>query len=239
MRYSPTGQRCISIHSNTKAPTARRSKPVFWHRRIARSPAHRTFHPRRTLHRDGSCLPLRFPAARVPRFWRSLCKFSRLCRLRRAFARAIAGTTGRGVSITWVRWRLPSPGALTRTGWAYGDPLTGDLPPVGSSGHSAPLQGCDCRGGRNRFRDLYLSDAPDGIARDLGGRPHEGFPMSIAPRSPMTYAHRCTTPTLLLHGEEDLRCPISEAEQFFRALQDAWGARERVGAHTWAIPWAP
>lgn len=65
----------------------------------------------------------------------------------------------------------------------------------------------------------YLSDAPDGIVRDLGGPPHE-IPDIYRSRSPLTYAHRCTTPTLLLHGEDDLRCPIAEAEQFYRALQD-------------------
>ncbi|TRY21006.1 prolyl oligopeptidase family serine peptidase, partial [Brevibacillus sp. LEMMJ03] len=38
--------------------------------------------------------------------------------------------------------------------------------------------------------------------------------------SPMTYAHRATTPTLFIHGEQDFRCPISEAEQFYRVLTD-------------------
>lgn len=54
----------------------------------------------------------------------------------------------------------------------------------------------------------------------LGGRPHD-VPDIYRSRSPITYAHRCATPTLLLHGEEDLRCPIEEAEQFYRALHDA------------------
>lgn len=66
----------------------------------------------------------------------------------------------------------------------------------------------------------YLSDAPDWIVRDLGGRPDE-IPDVYRSRSPLTYASRCQTPTLLLHGEDDLRCPIAEAEQFFRALLDA------------------
>jgi dipeptidyl aminopeptidase/acylaminoacyl peptidase len=65
-----------------------------------------------------------------------------------------------------------------------------------------------------------LTDAPDGFRRELGGRPDE-IPEVYQERSPLTYAHRCTTPTLLLHGEVDLRCPISESEQFYRALCDA------------------
>jgi dipeptidyl aminopeptidase/acylaminoacyl peptidase len=65
----------------------------------------------------------------------------------------------------------------------------------------------------------YLSDVPDIFAQELGGRPHE-IPDVYRARSPITYGHRSVTPTLLVHGEEDLRCPISEAEQFYRLLQD-------------------
>lgn len=67
--------------------------------------------------------------------------------------------------------------------------------------------------------EYYLTDAPEGFQRDLGGRPHE-IPEVYRDRSPLTYAHHCATPTLLIHGEDDLRCPISEAEQFYRALKD-------------------
>lgn len=73
----------------------------------------------------------------------------------------------------------------------------------------------------------YLSDAPDAFARDLGGRPDE-IPDVYRSRSPITYARRCATPVLLLHGEDDLRCPIEEAEQFHRALLDAGCPSEMV-----------
>jgi dipeptidyl aminopeptidase/acylaminoacyl peptidase len=73
----------------------------------------------------------------------------------------------------------------------------------------------------------YLCDAPDIFALDLGGRPHE-IPDVYRSRSPLTYAWRCKTPTLMLHGEEDLRCPVSEAEQFYRALHDVGCPTELV-----------
>ncbi len=38
-------------------------------------------------------------------------------------------------------------------------------------------------------------------------------------RSPLTYAPRITTPTLLLHPENDLRCPIEQSEQLYMALK--------------------
>lgn len=79
----------------------------------------------------------------------------------------------------------------------------------------------------NLVTSYYNGDAPEVRARDIGGRPHE-IPELYRTRSPLTYAHRCTTPTLLLHGEADLRCPIGEAEQFFRALRDAGCTTELV-----------
>ncbi|WP_281200072.1 alpha/beta hydrolase family protein [Nonomuraea candida] len=39
-------------------------------------------------------------------------------------------------------------------------------------------------------------------------------------QSPMTRAGEVTTPTLLLHGESDDRCPIGQVEQWFAALRE-------------------
>jgi dipeptidyl aminopeptidase/acylaminoacyl peptidase len=72
----------------------------------------------------------------------------------------------------------------------------------------------------------YLNDT-DVFVHELGGRPHE-IPDLYRSRSPLTYAPRCRTPTLMLHGERDARCPIAEAEQFYRALHDAGCKTELV-----------
>lgn len=37
--------------------------------------------------------------------------------------------------------------------------------------------------------------------------------------SPIYYVKNVKTPTMLIHGEEDYRCPIEQAEQFFNALK--------------------
>lgn len=79
----------------------------------------------------------------------------------------------------------------------------------------------------NWLTKYYLSDATDWIVKDLGGTP-EDIPDVYRSRSPLTYARSCRTPTLLLHGEEDARCPIQEAEQFYRALHDAGCTTEFV-----------
>ena len=38
-------------------------------------------------------------------------------------------------------------------------------------------------------------------------------------RSPLTYAPNVETPVLLMHGEDDARCPIEQSEQYFVALK--------------------
>lgn len=52
----------------------------------------------------------------------------------------------------------------------------------------------------------------------LGGHPHE-IPEVYARCSPITYAHRCKTPTLLIQGEADYRCPAEQSEQFYTVLK--------------------
>jgi dipeptidyl aminopeptidase/acylaminoacyl peptidase len=51
-----------------------------------------------------------------------------------------------------------------------------------------------------------------------GGTRFESFE-ELVKRSPITYAPNVKTPVLLLHGEEDLRCPIEQSEQYFVALK--------------------
>lgn len=53
---------------------------------------------------------------------------------------------------------------------------------------------------------------------ELGGKPHE-IPEVYARCSPITYAHRCKTPTLLVQGESDWRCPAEQSEQFYTVLR--------------------
>lgn len=52
------------------------------------------------------------------------------------------------------------------------------------------------------------------------GDPHE-HPDWYAAHSPSTFAHRATTPTLLMQGEADHRCPLSQSEAMFTALKRA------------------
>ena len=55
-------------------------------------------------------------------------------------------------------------------------------------------------------------------AFEFGGAPHEK-PDLLAQQSPLTHVGSVNTPTLVLHGDADDRCPVGEAEQWFTALR--------------------
>jgi dipeptidyl aminopeptidase/acylaminoacyl peptidase len=57
-------------------------------------------------------------------------------------------------------------------------------------------------------------------ALEYGGAPHEERAWYAA-HSPSTFAHQVRTPTLIIHGEADERCPIGQGEQMFVALLKA------------------
>ncbi|MDE2750399.1 MAG: S9 family peptidase [Chloroflexota bacterium] len=52
----------------------------------------------------------------------------------------------------------------------------------------------------------------------MGGHPHEILE-TYERCSPITYAHRCTTPTLMVQSEIDWRCPAEQSEQFYTVLK--------------------
>ena len=54
--------------------------------------------------------------------------------------------------------------------------------------------------------------------RQWGGRRVDAG-QAMRERSPLTYAAHVETPVLLLHGEDDHRCPIEQSEQYFVALK--------------------
>lgn len=146
------------------------------------------------------------------------------------FTRALAGDWGsRGFGDhmaavdTAVARGLADPARLGVWGPSHGGFATGWI-----VGHTHRFRAAVAESSAMNFSTMYyLSDAADLFLYDLGGRPDE-IPDVYRSRSPITYAHRCRTPTLLLHGEDDQRCPIGEAEQFYRVLRDVGCPTELV-----------
>ncbi len=71
--------------------------------------------------------------------------------------------------------------------------------------------------------DRYSQWGTSDMACKTGAGSFPGDPWTAADfyreRSPITYVAQMRTPLLLAHGENDLRCPISQSEQLFVALE--------------------
>jgi dipeptidyl aminopeptidase/acylaminoacyl peptidase len=58
-----------------------------------------------------------------------------------------------------------------------------------------------------------------GFVRSYVGQDHLSAPHAYARHSPISYVSDMTTPLLIIHSEDDLRCPINQAEELFVALR--------------------
>ena len=63
------------------------------------------------------------------------------------------------------------------------------------------------------------SDIGTFFDRMFVGRTMPDDALTLWSASPMSTAHRITTPTLIVHAEQDHRCPIEQAEQLFTMLR--------------------
>ena len=81
---------------------------------------------------------------------------------------------------------------------------------------AAPEQGV-----YNMFSMWGVSDAGKAlISLEMGGDPHQ-VPERYWALSPLAHAHKCRTPSLLIQGENDIRCPMQQAEELYAALKHA------------------
>jgi dipeptidyl aminopeptidase/acylaminoacyl peptidase len=60
---------------------------------------------------------------------------------------------------------------------------------------------------------------PRFLAEEMGGTLIDKFQLYVE-QSPVTYAHKSKTPTLMIQGEADFRCPAEQSEQFYITLKD-------------------
>ena len=71
-------------------------------------------------------------------------------------------------------------------------------------------------------RALVAFDSFTGSS-DIGAYFTEAYagsgPASVAEQSPLTYADKISIPTLIIHSEQDWRCPVEQAQRLFVALR--------------------
>ena len=100
-------------------------------------------------------------------------------------------------------------------GFSYGGFMSGWI--VGHDHRfKAAIVGAMCA----NLHSMYgTSDIGTSFGEINWGGPYTGARDKFLHHSPITYAHNVQTPVLLLHGEDDLRCPIEQSEQYFVALK--------------------
>jgi dipeptidyl aminopeptidase/acylaminoacyl peptidase len=107
------------------------------------------------------------------------------------------------------------PERLGVTGGSYGGYMTNWI--IGQTDRFRAA--VSCRSTANRYSQYGTSDlAYFNSDWEFPGTPWDN-PQFYLERSPLTYVGRITTPLMLIHSENDLRCPISQAEELFVALK--------------------
>lgn len=107
------------------------------------------------------------------------------------------------------------PDRLGVTGGSYGGYLTNWIVGHTDRFKAAVTQRC--------VSNFYSFFGTSDIGYDFGEHEFGGLPWSdsakLLTHSPISYVDRITTPLLIIHSEQDLRCPIEQAEQMFTALK--------------------
>jgi dipeptidyl aminopeptidase/acylaminoacyl peptidase len=104
------------------------------------------------------------------------------------------------------------------SGWSYGGYMTSWL-----EGHYNIWKAAVAGAAVNNWVDEYaLSDNNVGVGiSQLPGSPYVGNNMELyRAQSPITYAWNITAPTLILSDTGDVRVPITQSYEMFRALKD-------------------
>ena len=138
-----------------------------------------------------------------------------------------------------VRERIADPARLAVTGYSYGGYMTCYLTSRDSRFAAAIAGGAisdltSMAGTADNRRPLSESE--------FGGQ----FWMDrqrYADMSPLTSVDKVATPTLILHGEADVRCPLGQAQQWHTALRER-GVPTRLviypgGSHLFAVNGRP
>jgi dipeptidyl aminopeptidase/acylaminoacyl peptidase len=116
------------------------------------------------------------------------------------------------------------PARLAVTGYSYGGFMSNWLTATSDRFSAAVAGGSICD-----FVSLFgTSDMGWAMSEyDIGVHPHLD-PLGALERSPVAFGRAVRTPTLLLHGDADLRCPISQAEEWLAVLLGAGCEAELV-----------
>jgi dipeptidyl aminopeptidase/acylaminoacyl peptidase len=106
------------------------------------------------------------------------------------------------------------PGRIGVLGGSYGGYLTSWI-----IGHTDRFRAACSERACNDLLTLEQTSDIGSSFRACVGKTHLEAPELYQRQSPITYVENMTTPVLILHSEQDLRCPIGQAEELFVALR--------------------
>lgn len=113
-----------------------------------------------------------------------------------------------------IRSGLVDADRMAVMGWSYGGFMTSWV--IGqTSRFKAAVVGAAVT---NMWSFTGTSDIPGFLPDYFQGEPWQAFER-FRDHSPLYYAHRVTTPTLILHGEGDERVPVSQGYEIYTALK--------------------
>jgi dipeptidyl aminopeptidase/acylaminoacyl peptidase len=112
------------------------------------------------------------------------------------------------------RWPAADPERVGMLGGSYGGYMATWL--AGTTGRFKAI--CSERAVNNLISEEWSSDIATAF-RTNHGATHLEDPELYARMSPVRFAADITTPMLIVHSEDDLRCPIGQAEELFVALR--------------------
>ncbi|WP_217181798.1 serine hydrolase [Streptomyces sp. AC495_CC817] len=111
---------------------------------------------------------------------------------------------------------IADPARLAVTGYSYGGFMTCYLTSRDDRFAAAVAGGV--------VTDLFSMGGTSDFGHYLSAKENGGLPWRdeelISAQSPFTHVDRVQTPTLILHGAADDRCPVGQAEQWFTALRE-------------------
>jgi len=102
---------------------------------------------------------------------------------------------------------------LCAAGGSYGGYLVAYL-----NGHTDRYKAYVCHAGCYDWGSMMAADDYLCLQEDLGAFPWDN-PARVAKQSPHHYMKRAKTPTLVVHGEQDFRVPVTQALQYYDTLR--------------------
>src|SRR5690606_28298997 len=109
--------------------------------------------------------------------------------------------------------KVADPNRLAIVGWSYGGYMTA-WTITQTNRFKAAVMGAAIT---NHVSMYGTQDIPSVYDDYFGGAPW-ALPAIYAKSSSINFVDRVKTPTLILHGEVDLRVPVSQGYEFYRAL---------------------